>query len=268
MGSTVYESPNAENLLLGAGMVYINPFDDSGVPQGLIAVGNVTALELTTDDDRIQKFESMTHARSLYKEVLRRRNVSVRLAMDEFSPDIVALMLQGEKVQSAAQAATAVVDEQLTDDARLGNFYMPSKFGPYSAISVDGGVAGTTLLALDDDYEVIDATGLRPLIHLLPGATTAADGDIITVSYTPTAYASGLTQIRGGTRSKVRGSLLFIGDPSDGPKLQLEIWKLAFRPDGAFGLISEDFAQIAMVGTVESDAANHPTEPLYRVTYL
>ena len=117
---------------------------------------------------------------------------------------------------------------------------------------------GAAVGVLASGFFLIDRFGLPGTI--LTGA--------VTVDYTPTAYADGLTQIAAGTESLVRAKVTFVGDPSAGPAVMVEIWDVQITPDGALGLISDDFATLGLQMAVQSDVANHPAAPLYQVTYL
>jgi hypothetical protein len=74
--------------------------------------------------------------------------------------------------------------------------------------------------------------------------------------------------VKGGTDNTIEGALLFVGDPSAGPKMMVEVWRAGFTPDGALGLISEEFADLGLVGGVLADPVGHPGNQLYQVTYL
>ena len=261
MAQTWAAAPDADNLIVGKGMVWINRFDAAGNGTGLQHLGNVDAMEITTEDDVIQKFSSMTKDAPLYKKITRRRNVTVRLTLSEFHPFNLALITQGELDETYNQPATAVVAEPLTTNAVLGGYYKLAKLGPYTA--------GPTLSigTLGADFEVVDP--IAGIIHILPDAATIVDGDTLTASYTPTAYTAGaIPRVKGGTINTVEGSLLFVGDPSAGPKMMVEVWRAGFTPDGALGLISEEFADLGLVGGVLADPVGHPGNQLYQVTYL
>lgn len=253
-------APSADNLLLGAGALYINRKDANGVGTGMVHAGNCETLELTTEDDVLEKNESMTQARALYKSVTRKRTVTLRAVLDEFNASNLALVLMGSTAASAAQAATAVTGEAVAAATVPGTFFKTAKLGPISAVAVKfgavAGVAGT-------DYEVVNAD--VGIIHILEG--TAMTG-AVTVDYTPTAYADGITQVAGGTDTTVRASILFVGDPSAGPPIMLEVWDVQVKPDGALGLISDDFATMAITMTVQSDIVNHAAAPLYLLSYI
>lgn len=256
-------APSSENLLLGKGQVFFDRFDISGNPTGLKHLGNVETFELTTADDNVDKYSSMTRSTALYKRVNRRRTVTLRITGDEFHPENMALITMGDQ-STLVQTADPVVAEVVAADAQVskGTYYVTRKLGPISAVTMSfGGTPGV----LGTDYAIINAnTGL---IRILPG--TALTG-LVTISYTPTAYTSstGPAVIGGGTAGIVQGKVLFMGDPTTGPAMRVEVWKVNITPDGAVGLISDDYAQMSLSGAVTEDAINHPSHPLYEITYL
>lgn len=263
-------APSQENLYLGAGELFFSRFDDDLVPTGFLHMGNVETFELTTADDRIQKFSSMKKSRPLYAERTRRRTVTLRVVADEWTVENVALGLMGEVV-TYTQAATAVVDEVLVEAAdpgvsngvKLGGFYKTASYllGTISMES-DGGA-----LTLGDDYEVYNAR--LGVIHILEDAPNVTPGDDLTISYTPTAITD-WKRIRGGNKSKILGSVLFMPDDSEGVCHEVQVWNVSVTPDGAVGLISEDWAQFALTMTVQDDSdglyGGSDDEPLYAVT--
>lgn len=252
-------APSSENLLLGKGQLFFDRFDANGVSTGRVHMGNIDTFEITTSDDNVEKYSAMSAGAPLYKRVNRKRTVTCRVTGDEFNADNLALMIMGSK-SVLAQAATPVVDEALAPATVPGAYYKTAKLGPISAVTMEfGGVAGV----LNTDYAIINAD--VGLVRVLPG--TALTG-AVTISYTPTAYTDEVTVVSGGDSGIVQGSLLFIGDPSAGPKVMVEVWSVSVTPDGALGLISEDFAQLSLNMAVQADEAGHPDSPLYNVTYL
>lgn len=258
--SPLQPTPSGENLLVGKGQVLFDRFLN-GVKTGYRHLGNVSSMELTTADDKIQKFSSMSAGAPLYKEVNRRRTVTLKLTMDEFDPENVALALMGS-TSVLVQAATAIVGEAIFPSTVPGAFFKLAKLGPYTAVSIKfGAVAGV----LGVDYRVIDAkAGIYQI--LLGSAMTGA----VTADYTPTAYTSttGPKVVGGGTAGIIEGQLLFIGDPSTGPKTMVEVWRLNIAPDSAVGLISDEFAEMGLTAGVLDDSTNHPSNPLYQITYV
>ena len=255
-------SPHSDNLLLGKGELFFSR-RTAGVLQGYRHMGNVETFELTTADDILEKFSSMNAAAALYKRVTRRRDVTLRVTADEFTPENLSLMMMGEVVQSAAVAATPVTGEELTDSLILGGYYKLGGAGPYTAITL---TADVTPLVLGTDYTIHSATA--GIVNILSTSTVAIPGDPLTAGYTPTAYPDGLTQVYGGNSTIVEGALMFIPDPTTGPKTLVEVWSVSVTPDGAIGLISDEFAQMSLSMAVQEDNVGHPDNPLYRVTYL
>lgn len=263
--------PDADYLLVGKGSVYFNRFDANGVGEGLRHLGNVDRLEITTEDDTIDKYSNMTKDAPLYKRVTRRRTVNFAMTLTEFDPHNLALVLMGRVEVAPAQAAGATT-ETLTTALKLGSFYKFSKLGPHTGISVS---AGATVLTLYDeatgvgDYRIVDTRVGIVQILAAPDTAAVVDGATISATYTSPAYALGaVRRIIGGTEGKIEGSLLFVGDPSSGPAYQVEVWKVSIAPDGALGLISDEFADVGIRGGVLADPTGHPTEKLYRVTEL
>lgn len=255
--------PSSDNLLVGKGSVFFNRFDANGVGTGLKHLGNVDAMEISQEDDKIEKYENMTAAASLYASVTRRRNVRIALTLTEFHPENLALAQMGNLDETYTQAATAVVDEVLTESLVKGATYQFAKLGPYTGVSLSD---ESGALVLGTDYVITDP--LAGLVTILAGGGATA-GDTLEASYTPTAYAAGaVPKVKGGQAGEIIGSLLFVGDPTAGPKLMVKVWKVSFTPDGALGLISEEFADMALTGAVLADPVGHPGNTLYETTYL
>lgn len=261
--SPLIAAPDSGNLLLGKGKVYFNRKVGAALT-GYRHLGNVERFELTTNDDVLEKFSSMSAPAPLYKSVTRRRNVSLNLTLDEFDPENVALVLMGT-VALSTQAATPIVDEIMSTSSLLGRTYRTAKLGPITAVTVEKSPA--TALTAGVDYVIDDAN--LGLIRIISN-TILTDGSTILVTYTPTAYTAGtsIKTIEGGVQTLIEGAVLFVPDPTLGPKQMVEVWSVSSRPDGALGLISDEFAQAGLVMAVQDDSVNHPTSPLYRVTLL
>lgn len=256
--------------MIGAGIAHINVKDpDTGLFTGYRDMGNTPVIEPVNSDERFKKNESRTRYRAEVANILLKRNTEITINIDEWSADNLALFFQGTRSAQAAQVATPVVDESVTTAAVLGRTYRLAKYGPISAVTVKGGVAGATTLALNLDYEITDTN--VPTIRLLPGAPTAANGDIIKASYTPTAYAgSAGVQINIGTVNTVTGALQIVTDPVNGPRLLFDYWLCSFRPNGGSALITSgnENTPLSVIASVQSDVTNHPTNPIGRILQL
>ena len=257
---TYQAAPSSENLLLGKGQVLFDRFDASGLSTGFKHLGNVETFELTTTDDKVQKFSSMSAGAPLYKEVNRRRTAVLTLTGSEFHPENMALVTMGD-LSKLVQAATAIVDEAVAAATIPGMYFTTKLLGPITAVSVKvGAVAGVE----NTDYAILNAN--LGLIRILPGTTQTG---VVTVSYTPTAYTApnGPAVVSGGSAGVIQGAIKFIGDPSTGPDMLVDVWRANVSPNGAVGLIGDDFATMSLTMSILDDAVNHPAQPLYRIIY-
>jgi hypothetical protein len=265
-------SPTKKLLSLGAGELLWNRFDEDGLPTGFIHMGNVDTFEITTADDRIIKRSSMQASRPVYAERNRQRTVTLRIVCDETAAEIAALHLMGSVVDYT-QAATPIVDEVLvaaaaagvSNGARLGGYYKTAKYS-IDTVTMDAGV--TPLVAGDDFVVHSQRTGL---IHILEDAPNVTPGDALTISYTPAAVTAGQRKrIRGGMVNTIEGAILFVPDNSEGPNRAVQVWNASVSPDGAMGLISDEYSNFALTFTVQDDSAGlyggTPDEALYAFT--
>lgn len=253
-------APSSENLLLGKGQVLFDRFDAAGLSTGFKHLGNVETFELTTTDDKVQKFSSMAAGAPLYKEVNRRRSAVLTLTGSEFHPENMALVTMGD-VSQLVQVATPVAGEVVSAATIPGMYFTTAKLGPISAVAVHFG-AGVGVLGVD--YAILNAN--IGLIRILPGTILAG---AVTVDYTPTAYTApnGPKMVAGGVAGVIQGAVKFIGDPSTGPDMIVDVWRANVSPNGAVGLIGDDFATLGLTMAILDDSVAHASFPLYRIMY-
>lgn len=60
----------------------------------------------------------------------------------------------------------------------------------------------------------------------------------------------------------------FVSENAEGPDHIHEFWKVKLSPNGAFSLISDDYSTLSFSGKGMADADNHPTSPLFDVTFV
>lgn len=255
-------TPDPNQLLLGRGKVYFDRFDNTGAPTGLRFMGEADKVEINPSVTSKDYF-TMTKAVStkLAKNVVNQTH-EVDVQLREYTAQNLALALFGESIVLTQAAAPAVAGEQLTAKALPGLIYQTSKRN----ISGVAPAAAGGLGVLGVDFEVLDPK--LGLIHVLPGTVVFDGTHPLTIDYAAAAILAtdGKLQVQTGTVPKIEGKLVFVGDPANGPAKDAEIWKVRFEPSGALGLISDDYAAIPLKGEVMDDSANHPTQPLYRVT--
>ena len=92
---------------------------------------------------------------------------------------------------------------------------------------------------------------------IIPGGSIT-EGSTVTVA----SYSYGTIDYKtivGANANVIEGYLRFIGDPATGPEFELEVWRVQAQPDGAFGLITEDYGNFSLTLKVLDDSANHAT---------
>lgn len=105
-----HATPSAKNLLLGAGQVFFDRFDENENGTGLRHLGNVPKFNLKTEVDKITKKSSMNAARTTYDEAIREIKATVDATIEEFDPANLALAFLGEE-GILTQEAGAVTNE-------------------------------------------------------------------------------------------------------------------------------------------------------------
>jgi hypothetical protein len=246
-------------LLLGRGKVYFDRFDSAGNATGLRFVGEADKFEITPSVT-VKDYYTMSKAeRTKIAQHIDTQMHEVDIQLREFQADNLALALLGDN-SVLAQAGGAVVGEQLTAAATPGRIYQTAQRN----ISAVTAKTGATVLVAGTDYEIVDTK--LGLIRAIPGSIHLDGTAPLSVDYTGGVIAGGV-QVKAGVESKIEGKLVYIGDPADGPQLDVEVWRVRIQPSGALALITDDYASIPLKGEILDDTKNHPTDPMYHVTY-
>ncbi len=260
-------SPVAANLLLGKGQLLFDRFTSAGLATGFRHMGNVEEFSIELTDEKAEKFTSQNQSAGLYKSVTTKRTTALAVQADEFAIANIALGMMGDEDETT-QAGATIVDEALTTSVTLGKYYQTLELG-ISAESLEADPGGTpTALVLGTDYVILDA--IAGIIQILPTAVNTVDGEAIDIDYTSAAYtgATALGRVKGATQTNVEGAVLFIPDPSTGPKLFVEVWRVSVSPNGPVGFISDDYANFTLTMEVQDESVAHPGEGFYVVTQL
>lgn len=251
------DTVNAANLSVGAGKIYFDRFDaTTGARTGYRFLGECSSLNITPAEDEIRElYSSAAAARPLLKRIVIRRKVTFHVVLREFSKENLALALMGEEAEWT-QPATAVTGEILSTAPVADRFYKFAKRAAGSIVIK----RGAATLVLNTDYKVVSAEA--GLIYLITGTGTGN----LTADYTPTAITAGAGRawIKGAKSTFIEGGLLYMPDPTTGPKWETEVWKMSMSPEEDFAYIGDDFGQFSIKGEVLDDSTNHPTEPYYQ----
>ena len=248
-------SPSATNLIVGRGSMWFNRFAaGTRTKIGWLHVGNAKSVAQTLTAEQISSRDNMTSDGGNLKTVSVGKDIALKITGEEFSRDNLALMMMG-LVSALSQGAASASAERMTPagGAEQGMAYR-TEFRNISNVVVKVIAATKTL---GTDYTIEDP--VAGLIRIVEGGGIA-DVDDVDVDYDYAADTSKTIQI--GTEGLIEGSLLFVPDPVDGPKLEGELWIVSFTPDSDLNFIQDsEFGEFTLNCAVVKDVAGHPTNP-------
>jgi hypothetical protein len=248
---------NGENLKLGRGALFLAPWSGSTPPNSAALgtfVGNITSLEQSSENETREKYSSTEQSSPLLDSRVIRQKYSFVASLDEHTLLNMKLFMSGDAT-TVAQALSTVGTKTLTD-VTVGDTYYVGARNITSVVVLEG----TTAKTLNTDY-LLDAT--LGLVTILGGSIITGD-DLVVNFDNPAAT---INKIRGGTVVSPTYKLTFQADDAnaDGNAAndRLTVWKVSVNADGAYPLVSDDYAAFGLRFEVLSDSANHPTEPFF-----
>jgi len=252
-----YENSPAD-YYVGKGKLWVDLLDSDDARTGERYLGNAPTFEITTNQEKLDHRSSADAAAAKDASLVKSTDVSIRIVLDEYSKENVALAVAGDH-STLTQTSGSASDEAVTAVAQ--DRWYELAYRDVSSVVVTGS-EGTPTYVVDEDYKV-DAVSGR--LYIVAGGDITA-GTELEVSYDYGELA--LDTTRAVTDTDKTAFLRFVSDPSEGKAKEIQIWKVVLRSDGALPLITEDWGQITLAGEVESDTANHPNEPHMRIIDL
>lgn len=248
---------SSDNAMLGAGILYFDRKAADGSYAGERDLGHCSAFTTNTTVEKIEKYSNRTGARRLWLSVPKQVNSAGKITLDEFDPVNLALAVLGEDSvikQEAKTDCTATFSAVQDRYFRLGDYRDVKEVVVKSGASPD-----EKTYAENTDYLVEPETGR---IYIIP------DGGIkdnTEVTATFSVEEKSYPVITAGITPVVEGRLRFVGDPTTGPRYELEAWNVNLTPDGDLAWITDDLSNFSINVAIMDDSKNHPKEPLYRL---
>jgi hypothetical protein len=264
-------APNAQNLYLGAGSVYFDRFDANGNSTGLRHLGNVDTFEITTSVEVKEKKNAMDGLRATYAEVPIGSSAELNMAITEFTKENIALAVIGADTV-LTQAAVATVTDRAVGPATAGDVQLDKwyEIGAYD-VTVSAVKQGATTLNASA-YTLDLAAGLIRLNSSYTGTNKAVAGTLITWSGSvpEIAAADDRWTVQALSTSSIRGHVKYVSAPNQtmGPRVAVDVWLCGLNPDGALGLITEDFGTFNLKGKVYADTSKAVGEQYFRIVKL
>ena len=211
---TVARDKHTNNVVIGAGELFMDILDDDGNTQGERYLGDTTAASLSVTQDTSEVFSGDGPRPQVLVETITSSSHVMTMTLHDMSADNLSLLIGGD-ADTQSDAASAVVDEVLT--VKPGFWYQlgvsdtnPAGVG---AVSESGFAvtdeAGNTTYTKGTDYE-LDHENAR--IEIVAGGGIAAGK--IKVDYTP--VAASYDRVKSTDDFSIEAAIRYIEDPAAG----------------------------------------------------
>lgn len=261
--------PLAHDPMLGKGSVLLDRFDlNTGLPTGLLHLGNCTKFELDPKDDIAELFQSITKNPTLIATAVKKRTPRFHITGTDFNSDHVAIAQMSAGKTKLITAVATVTAETLVSAAQTVN--AKGKFFRAAGLAIDN--AGTPPVLTQNaaplvgtDYTVADA---RKGLFYIPTTSGIDITGAFAITVTYHTLVDAFDQVAAMTVPFVTGHVVFVPDPVDGQKIGCDIWRANLHPNGQIGLIADDYGNWTLDGEILDDTANHAASPFYLYTFF
>lgn len=257
---------NAANFKIGKGGLYIADWSDSSTPPSAddigLRIGNCENVSIELGDSQVlEKYSSTQNNSPLADRRNLRQLFSVLAQLDEHTYRNLEKFFMGTYA-SSSQGSASSQNKSITA-VEKGKTYAIGAFGVSNvSIMADGSIN----LVAGEDYDLFATVGH---IYIRPNSSRVVDGMDIAVTYDRASRT--INKIAGGTNLNRFGKVTFASDDAntDGTTAKgvLTVWKSQVGPEGAYQLVSAEYAQYSLRLTMLDDGDNHPTEPLFKIEY-
>lgn len=225
-----------ERSFIGAGQIYIQPYDKSAP---LLPIGNVSEFTFSFEEDR-KELKNYLGGGGNRNVVTRVSNITASLAAHDFTAENIALALRG---------SVAVTESLTISDEQHPSFGIAGELIPFNKLpdlkkTITVKDASDSALVVGDDYEVTSA-GIR----VLQGGLIDDTG--VSVSYSP--LKADMVQALVASGSEFTLFMEGLNDAQEGSPFNIRVHRIKFSPVQNLGFISDDFAAIALQLDVLSD---------------
>ncbi len=215
------------------GRVYLGTRASNGTPENVRTPGNVANLSIALKTDVIEHYESTTGQRGLDARIVKQKNATVSLTIEEFTKENLALALYGSHV--AVNSGTVTAETVSTAAPTLGDRYFLAHQKVSTVVVTDS--AGTpATLAKGTNYTVDEGFGAITFLDVT-GFTAP-----IKAAY---AYGAPLPE----RHLRLEG----INTADSNKRVMVELYRVAFDPLKDLSLITEDLNKFELEGSLLAD---------------
>ena len=243
-------SPSADNLLLGAGVIYLDRYDQNGQLTGDRHLGDCSSFSVTVETIRKDKPDLRTSIYDLPKSVIVGFKPTCQITLNEISRENLALALAGTVNAAHVQEAKTGLVSTIT--AKKGCAFRLTDSAGYKlfGLKIDNVTAGAALYTAGTDYIVTQGAG----IIFIPDTSTIVDDTIITVAYS--VFQQIIPQISMAHSTCMAGKITYVGDPTAGTAYMCIIDKVELTVTGGVSFIGDEFTSLQLQGAITSCAKN------------
>jgi len=262
-GPNLTGTQNVDEYNLGRGIVYLSDLNSDGTPTNQWRdVGNATEFNITVETETLEHFSSRAGVRVKDKEVIVQTEMNVSITLDSINDQNVSLFFLGETANYTN--VTAFTEHAMIENAVLGRWYDIVNAAGARAYDIATPAnlvlqVGANNLVSGTDY-ILDAKAGR--VFLPVTATDGAGGgagslatEDIDVTLTTSGGDASIPEVRALTNSGVSKALKFISvnPAASDAKTEYQIHKITLKPEGDFGLISDEWTTMTLNGAAEAN---------------
>lgn len=237
----------SENYTLGRGELRFDKFTTgTTLKTGERYLGNTPELNLATESENLDHFNSDRGIRVKDKTVLLEKTDSGSFIADEISGENLALWFLGDTSVRTQASAASVVENIAGTRVKEGTYHQlgaditnPTGVRGITLTSVTSDPVGTTYVE-GTDYTVDLTLGQ---IYIVPGGGISS-GDPLIATYATLANTREQV-IVASDASQIEGALRFISFNPTGPRRDYYWPYIQLRPDGDFALKGDEWQQLS-----------------------
>lgn len=264
---------STEDYELGRGILYLSELDSSGRPVTWRDMGNNVSLTLSVAEEELEHLSTRTGLKLRDKTVTISKDLGLSFVLDTISDENQALFLSGELADYTNPTVAGfaewawIVDDTLT---KVSRWYQVTDSNGDPALGITGTdltLASTNAtpvtLVEGTDYVLMPTEGLVRFLDSTEVQAIISNSEGVTAELAANVSAVNADEIRALRQDDIVVALKFVGEnPANGD--QVTIWdfhKVKLRADGDQGLISDEWREIPMAGSIEANEEASPNSP-------
>lgn len=257
--------PSTQEYLIGRGIMQWAELDATGLPKAFRDIGNVPELTITSGVETYEHYSSRQGLKTRDLRIVLQQDLTMGFIVENINFNNLAAFVSGEAKSYTNPAIAGFTDKRIVNDDELeaNRYYMIHNAGaPVFGITTTNAIvvestAGTPVpLVKDTDYTVDAVSGMIFVKDTATVQSIISAGDGLQVTLTADAAATTVDTIEALSATELNVAIRFISENAEtGKKVIYDFHKVTLTPDGDFGLISDEAAQLPFTGGAEKNDA-------------